>query len=193
MPTRLASLYDRVAPGRSGSAPPTLATERLELRPLRRSDAGLLALYAGEARVARMTSTIPHPYPPGAALAFIEASATMDRGGVWAIDGARCGLPEVVGTVALRSPGPHGSEIGYWIAPPFWNHGLATEAVRAVVAADPFGGRAFWANVFQDNPASAHVLEAVGFGRTGEGEVHSVARGEAVRTWIYRRAPGDAA
>ncbi len=30
------------------------------------SDAGLLRLYAADRRVAQMTTSIPHPYPPGA-------------------------------------------------------------------------------------------------------------------------------
>ena len=193
MATQLGSLYDRAArrwPG--GEAPPSLATERLDLRPLRRSDASLLVLYAGEARVARQTSTIPHPYPPGAAAAFVERAATMRTGVVWAIDGARAGLPELVGTVEVRRPDAQGCEIGYWIAPPFWNDGLATEAVRAVIAADPFGCESARAVVFQDNPASARVLEAAGFERTGEGKVYSVARGEVVATWLYVRT-ADAA
>ncbi len=189
MATQLGSLYDRAARRwTDGELPPPLSTERLDLRPLRRSDASLLALHAGEARVARMTTTIPHPYPPGAAEAFVERAATMRTGAVWAIDGTRAGLPEMVGTVEVRRPDARGCEIGYWIAPPFWNDGLATEAVRAVIAADPFGCEAVRAVVFQDNPASARVLEAAGFERGGEGEVHSVARGEAVATWLYTRA-----
>ena len=188
MANHLASLYDRAARrGPEGEAPPLLATARLDLRPLRRSDASLLRLHAGEARVARMTASIPHPYPPGAAEAFIERARTMAAGAVWAIDGARAGLPEVVGTVEVRRPDAEGCEVGYWIAPPFWNDGLATEAVVAVVAADPFGRPSFWGSVFRDNPASGRVLEAAGFRRTGEGETYSVARGEAVATWIYRR------
>lgn len=187
MATQLGSLYDRLGGGGpDGAPPPALATARLDLRPLRRSDAGLLALYAGEPRVARMTSTIPHPYPPGAALSFIEGAARVEREAVWALDGVRAGLPELVGTIGLRRPDVEGCEIGYWIAPPFWNAGLAREAVAAVIAARPFGPAAVRGVVFQDNPASAHVLEAVGFRRVGEGETHSVARGEAVATWIYR-------
>ena len=190
MANHLASLYDRAARrGPEGVAPPALATARLDLRPLRRSDASLLRLYAGEARVARMTSSVPHPYPPGAAEAFIERAATMATGAAWAIDGARVGLPEVVGSVEIRRPDAEGCEIGYWIAPPFWNDGLAREAVGAAVEADPFGCASMRGSVFQDNPASAHVLAALGFERSGEGETYSVARGEAVATWIYRR-PG---
>lgn len=185
MATHLGSLYDRLGDGPDGAPPPVLETERLVLRPLRRSDAGPVQLHCSEARVARMTATIPHPYPPGAALAFIEGVATMEQGAVWAIDGSRAGLPEIVGTIGLRRPGPEGAELGYWIAPPVWRRGIAGEAVRAVVEDAPFEGP-LTASVFRDNPASARVLERAGFRRTGEGEGFSVARGEKVSDWLYR-------
>ena len=191
MATHLASLYDRLGGGPSGSPPPVLASDRLELRPLRRADAGPIALYAGEARVARMTATLPHPYPPGAALAFVEGSATMGQGAVWAIDGSRAGLPELVGTIGLRRPGTEGADIGCWIAPPFWNRGLAREAVRAVLAAGLFDAPTRGV-VFRDDPASARVLEAAGFRRMGEARVFSVARGEAVAAWVYVHDPRHA-
>lgn len=50
---------------------PVIETERLILRPLRRSDVGLLDIYAADERVARMTRSIPHPLPPGASDALI--------------------------------------------------------------------------------------------------------------------------
>ena len=186
MASHLASLYDRLGDRPGGQSPPSLETERLDLRPVRRSDAGPIALYAGQARVARMTSTLPHPYPPGAAMAFVEGAATLAQGAAWVIDGSRSGLPEVVGVIGLRRPGRDGADIGYWIAPPFWNRGLAREAVRAVVAADPFGAP-IRATVFRDNPASARVLEAAGFVRVGETSVFSVARAETVPSWVFRR------
>ena len=51
---------------------PVIQTERLILRPLRRSDAAFLELFGADARVARMTRNIPHPQPPGGAEAFVE-------------------------------------------------------------------------------------------------------------------------
>jgi RimJ/RimL family protein N-acetyltransferase len=104
---------------------------------------------------------------------------------VWALDGSGAGLPDFLGTIGLRGPGPEGADLGYWVAPPFWGRGLATEAVRAVVAGAPFRG-SLTASVFRDNPASARVLEAAGFRRIGEGEGFSVARGERVPSWLYR-------
>ena len=37
---------------------------RFVLRPVRKSDAGLFAMYAGDRRVAEATRSIPHPLPP---------------------------------------------------------------------------------------------------------------------------------
>ncbi|MDO7157367.1 hypothetical protein Q5N84_19030, partial [Acinetobacter baumannii] len=45
---------------------------RFELRPLKKSDAGLMTMYSADRRVAEMTTSIPHPLPPGAAEAFIS-------------------------------------------------------------------------------------------------------------------------
>ena len=45
---------------------PLVTTDRFDLRPLRRSDAGLVEFYTKDERVARMTPAIPHPMPAGA-------------------------------------------------------------------------------------------------------------------------------
>ena len=44
---------------------PVIETERFDLRPLRKSDRGLIEMYAADKRVATMTTSIPHPLPPG--------------------------------------------------------------------------------------------------------------------------------
>ena len=172
---------------------PVVETERLVLRPLRRSDKGLLEHYAGDARVANMTKSIPHPLPPGAAEAFIErAHVPTRREDVWALDGTRAGLGELVGVMGLvRMEGTPGqSEIGYWIAPAFWNTGLASEALAALLAANPHDAGTIFASVFQDNPISARVLTNAGFEYLGDAEAFSVSRGATVQTWTYlRRRP----
>ncbi len=69
---------------------------RFDLRPLRRSDMGLIELYAGDQRVARMTTSIPHPYPPGAAEAFVARAMDPEREeDIWAIDGSKSGEGEI--------------------------------------------------------------------------------------------------
>lgn len=159
-----------------------LRTQRLILRPLRASDAGPISLYAGDARVARMTTSIPHPYPPGAAELFIQQAINPDgKDRHWAVDATPIGGAEFVGVVGFH---PGIGEVGYWIGPPFWNTGYVTEAVTAIVAHVFEAGLAesLVEQVFADNPASARVLEKLGFHATGAGESFSVARGEMVET-----------
>ena len=167
---------------------PVIETERVDLRPLRRADKGLIELYASDARVARMTTSVPHPLPPGSTEAFItRATAEQREEDVWAIDGTRTGGGELKGLISLKKLDEKQSEIGYWVAPAFWNTGLASEAVQGLIAANPLGNTSFFASVFQDNPASAQVLTHCGFRYLGDAEDYSVARDATVPTWTYSR------
>jgi RimJ/RimL family protein N-acetyltransferase len=161
---------------------------RFMLRPARRADAGLFALHAGDRRVAEATRSIPHPLPPGAAEAFV-ARATRQGGDedIWVMDGSLSGLPEVLGVISLKAMDRGQSEIGYWVAPAFWNIGIASEAVQALIAANPQRNCTIFAEVFQDNPGSARVLTNAGFEYIGDAESFSVARGARVATWTYLR------
>ncbi|MGR3492110.1 MAG: GNAT family N-acetyltransferase [Shimia sp.] len=161
---------------------PTLRTERLTLRPLHQADAGAIAMYAGDARVAKMTSSISHPYPKGGAEAFI---ARQSGEVVWALDASRSGQDELIGVIGLKPLDRGQSEIGYWLAPAMWNMGLAREAAMALVTANPLGNCSIFGRAFQDNPASARVLTHCGFAYLGEAEQFSVARGAHVPTWTY--------
>lgn len=168
---------------------PILETERLTLRPLRKSDAGLCSLYTSDFRVAGMTSRIPHPNPPGAVEQFIERSNSLEgTETTWAIDATKGFGSELVGVVSLEADG----ELGYWIAPFFWGLGIATEAAKGVVDhAFERGHTEVIACAFQDNPASRHVLEKVGLKMIGECEGFSVARNETVKTWELKRLKSD--
>ena len=169
-------------------AQPVIETERFVLRPLRKSDEGLIAHYTGEERVARMTSSIPHPLPPGATQAYVERALAEDREeDVWAIDGTRDGGAELKGVIGLKRMDRDQSEAGFWIAPVFWNTGLASEALKALVDANPLNNATMFASVFQDNPASARVLTHCGFNYLGDAESFSVARDTTVPTWTYSR------
>jgi len=164
----------------------TIATERFDLRPVRLSDQGLIGFYARDERVARMTTTIPHPLPPGTTEAFVtRATAPTRTEDIWAMDGTRTGLTEVMGLISLEKMDRNQSEIGYWVAPAFWNTGLASDAVRALVTANPMGNATLFGSVFQDNPASARVLTNCGFAYIGDAEAYCVARGANVPTWTY--------
>ncbi len=170
---------------------PVIPAERFVLRPIRKSDAGLMALYTGDRRVAEATRSIPHPLPPGATEAFIARAMSTGRDqDVWVMDGSAHHLAEVLGVIGLKRMDRGQSEIGYWVAPAFWNTGFASEAVRTLVEANPQGARTIFAEVFQDNPVSARVLTNCGFEYLGDAETYSVARDSRVPTWTYLKRLG---
>jgi len=167
---------------------PVIETSRFVLRPLRESDKGLISHYAGDRRVARMTSSIPHPMPPGAVEAFVARAMAQERDeDIWAIDGTPDGGEELKGIIGLKRMDRNQTEVSFWIAPLFWNTGLASEALEALVNANPLSNAAMFASVFQDNPASARVLIHCGFEYLGDAETYCLARDANVPTWTYSR------
>jgi RimJ/RimL family protein N-acetyltransferase len=164
----------------------TITAGRFVLRPCRKSDAGLIAMYAADERVARGTRSIPHPLPPGTIEAMIDRAGAQGRTeDIWVIDGSAHGHVEALGVISLERMDRNQSEIFYWIAPAFWNTGLASEAVRALIAANPHRSATIFAEAFQDNPGSARVLTNCGFDYLGDAEAFSVARNATVPTWTY--------
>lgn len=165
---------------------PVLTTERLRLRPLTQADAGLIALYTQDARVAEMTRSIPHPLPPGSTEQFIERVLSgQEEETVWAIEHLGSMADGLIGLIGLSDD----EEIGYWLGAPFWSTGFATEAVDAVIAWALAEGRGpLRGEVFQDNPASAKVLTKAGFAYVGEDRAWSVARNAEVAVWRYSLA-----
>lgn len=164
---------------------PVIETPRFVLRPVSRSDSGQIELYTSDKRVAEATSSIPHPLPAGVTEGFIDRALSPNRvEDVWVIDPSHDGS-QVLGVIGLSRIDREQSEIGYWVAPAAWNSGFASEAVGAIVAANPQACRTLFGSVFQDNPASARVLTNCGFDYIGEAESYSVARDVTVATWTY--------
>ena len=167
---------------------PFIPAGRFMLRPLRGSDAGLIQHYTSDRRLAEGTRAIPHPLPPGAAQGYVERAMSAARDeDVWAIDASASDQCELLGVVSLTRLEDEQSELGFWIGAGFWNTGYATEAVQALVAANPHNARTLFAEAFQDNPGSAKVLTNCGFEYLGDAESWSVARNARVPTWTYLR------
>ena len=165
---------------------PILETLRLNLRPVQKADAGLISLYSSDFRVARMTTRIPQPNPPGAVELFIEQTQKeIEVGGItWAVDGTPGFGTPLVGMISLGKDG----ELGYWIAPFFWGLGIATEAAKCVAGyARSRGDARVWAGAFCDNPASQNVLRKAGLMACGDRELFSVARNETVKSLLFER------
>ncbi len=89
---------------------------------------------AGDEEVARNTASIPHPLPPGSIEAFIQRALAVDRmEDVWVMDGGNAMGAEVMGVISLKRVDTGKAEISFWVAPAFWNTGLASEAVAALL------------------------------------------------------------
>jgi RimJ/RimL family protein N-acetyltransferase len=163
--------------------PPEIRTARFLLRPVRPDDLGALELHAGDERVARMTRTIPHPLPPGMMQGMIDRALAPDsEEGLYVIAND---AGDLMGNIRLERMDRGQCEISYWVAPGLWGSGIATEALRALIEANPLGDKTMFAAVFQDNPVSARILSNLGFAYLGEAEYHSVARQAQVPTWTY--------
>ena len=162
---------------------PAIGTDRLILRPPVKDDAGELCQLANDIGVAAQLATMPYPYRPADAEAFLAkacAPGAVDTG--FAIEHRSFGFMGMIGFKDLRGARP---EVGYWLGRPFWSRGYATEALAATLAwvrAD-VRRNVVWAGHFADNRASGAVLVKAGFLYTGDVELRGCqARGEDVPT-----------
>lgn len=158
----------------------TLRTTRLVLRPFGSDDIPTVQRLLSERAVAEQTLTIPHPYPDGAAAEFIAQHADWIASGkrlIWAITLGE----ELVGAMGLHVVATHRrAEVGYWIAYERWGQGIATEALRAVLAHgfDVVGLHRIDAQHYMENPASGAVMRKVGM--THEGRLRGVVHRDGV-------------
>lgn len=159
----------------------TLETDRLTLRQVRDEDAPSFSALAGDLDISRMTGTIPYPLPLLAAefkILSLKARQRQNLGYPYAI--TQKGKDKLIGVMDLfRRKQADTLEIGYWIGRPYWGQSYATEAAKAIIdeAKTRLGVKQLCAGAFSDNPASLHILEKLGFKRTGITEMYfSIAR-----------------
>jgi RimJ/RimL family protein N-acetyltransferase len=148
------------------SEPPTLTSDRLVLRPFEPTDAPAVQAIAGAREIADTTLSIPHPYPDGAAAAWIGTHRAAWQAGTavtYAITRRDAGA--LVGAIGLSIDAAHASaEMGYWVAVPHWNQGYCTEAVRRLMdfAFGPLRLHRIQARHLTRNPGSGRVMQKLG-------------------------------
>lgn len=177
---------------------PVLETERLLLAPLVPADASEVQELASAFEISDMTLSIPHPYPEGTALRWInsiQGSWGGGHAGSWSI--RRRDDDTLVGVINLELDFANSSgELGYWIGVPFWGRGYMTETLRAVFGAafDTLGLNRIAAHHFVRNPASGRVMEKAGM--RCEGTMRQVIRKhdhlEDVTLWAILREDFEA-
>lgn len=144
-----------------------LQTARLILRPPQLQDAKAIAALANDIRIAQNTLRLPHPYTVADAEKFI--ASTEGEGEVAFIVTLRSGA--LIGIAGIAKLNGNAPELGYWLGVPFWGHGYATEAARAVIdhAFTEIGCEQLQSGARISNPASRRVLEKCGFQWCGVG------------------------
>ena len=142
-------------------------TPRLLLRPGFPEDAPALAAAIGDEAIVRNLATAPWPYSMRDAEAFLASPRDPILPSLLIFERGT-GAPQLVGACGLGRR-PSGSvELGYWIARAHWGRGFATEACGALVEiARALGLPRLEGSHFIDNPASARVLEKLGFEALG--------------------------
>lgn len=148
-----------------------METTRLQLRPWNESDAEILYKYASDPDVGPRAGWPAHK-SVDESRTVIQDIFTNDH--TWAI--VLKDTNEPIGCMGYfpfgesNIPiGEHGCEAGYWVAKPYWNQGICTEALQKMIDYC-FNVKQFdtiWSDHFTGNPASGRVLEKCGFKDTG--------------------------
>ncbi len=148
-----------------------MESDRIILRPWRESDAEALYKYASDPDVGSRAGWSPHKSVEES-LEIIRTVFHNDH--TWAIEWKLTG--EAIGCMGYYLPsesnieiGEHDVEIGYWIAKPYWNQGICTEALRLMIdyCLHVQHFKVLWCDCFVDNPASERVMHKCGFRDTG--------------------------
>jgi RimJ/RimL family protein N-acetyltransferase len=147
-----------------------IKTKRLLLRPITMADAEAMAQLAGDFDIARMTGSIPHPFPVLSAEIRVTLFEVGRRRGLQYAYAITQDGGALMGIISLFRPNTDADfEIGYWIGKPYWQKGYMTEACKAIIheAKHSLGLTTITAGVFSDNPASIHILKKLGFVASG--------------------------
>ena len=150
-----------------------METGRIKLRPWRDSDAPALYRWASDPDVGPRAGWAPHKSVEES----LEVIRTVfcDATNTWAIELKETG--EAIGAIGYgpscdcNLPARDGEPlIGYWIAKPYWNRGVCTEALRLMIEHIRCSTdiKSLISGHFVDNPASGRVMEKCGFVPTGE-------------------------
>lgn len=150
-----------------------METRRIILRPWQDSDAPVLYKWASDPDVGPRAGWAPHRSVEES----LEVIRTVfcDATNTWAIELKETG--EAIGAMGYgpscecNLPARDGEPlIGYWIAKPYWNRGICTEALELMIEhiRKTIGIQSLISGHFVDNPASGRVMEKCGFVPTGK-------------------------
>lgn len=160
---------------------------RCTVRPWRAGDEPSLTRHANNRRVSlNMRDRFPYPYSHADAEEWIRtasAETPVTNFAVVVAGSAVGGIGFELGADVFR----RSAEIGYWLGEAYWGRGIATEALRAMTdyAFAHLDICRIYAVVFEDNPASARVLEKAGYTCEGRLRQSIVKDGRTMDSLLY--------
>ena len=138
----------------------------IKLRPWQKNDLELLQQLADNVHIYNyVRDRFPHPYTLKDAEEWLALNTGVNPTTNFVIEAD--GL--FAGSIALVTKEDiyrNNIEIGYWIAEPFWNMGIATKAIELIclfIKQHYKQVNRIYASVFESNKASMRVLEKNGF------------------------------
>jgi RimJ/RimL family protein N-acetyltransferase len=173
---------------------PQLETQRLILRPLAMSDVPAIQRHFDNWNIIRHLSiVVPWPYPADGAETFVRLQFDKISAGeeihLWVLV-LKGGDGEAIGNIHLRrrAEGLKGNR-GFWLAEPYWQRGLMTEAITAVndFAFLTLGLDLFYVCNAATNEASRRVKQKTGAEFVGFIELAHHGGQTKSERWIVRR------
>jgi RimJ/RimL family protein N-acetyltransferase len=166
--------------------PGKIETKRLILRAPMLGDATALEKLANNKNIFDVLARLPHPYTRRDAMFFISSFSQRADERCYAITSDN----EFIGVVSFHFAAGRAPELGYWLGEPFWGKGYGTEAAKGLIEAAHLTGHftRIEARALAGNLASCHLLEKLGFIRTGEGvEATGVQAGKTVASFALEQ------
>lgn len=148
------------------------------------SDVDTVFNLVSDLAVAKWTARIPHPYEHKMAEEWLRDNERLREQGRSLLFAVTLrGDDRLVGAVSLEmEDDPGHAEIGYYLGRNYWGRGYMTEAAGAALdfGFETLGLDVVRADAFEQNAASAGVLQKLGFVDLGPSTMDAPARGGIV-------------
>lgn len=166
-----------------------LRLERCTIRDWRLEDAESLAKHANNRRVwLGLRDLFPHPYTIEDARNFLERTTNDEPRKNFCIDIAGAAVGGI-GVHLGEDVNRYTARFGYWLGQEFWGHGVMSEVVPAFVnyCFRQFSLNRIFAEAYENNPASARVLEKAGFVLEGRLRKNVIKDGQILDSLLYAK------
>lgn len=146
---------------------PLLHTPRLKLRKIDIDDISSLLKYGNNQKISKYVLNIPYPYTePDAVFRISYVVQGFNKKSRFVFSIVLKESQEFIGEISLHHMDDGKSaQLAYWLGEPFWNRGIVTEAIEAIVAFgfEKLNLTLIFAECHIENLASQKVLEKNGF------------------------------